>query len=170
MLQGTDFMRTCSTFTFCRAAIVLAAALLFGCSGIKTYPNTLEKNLLIRTSAESKAFLEKVRVAIDIYEVDEECRTEYKGTVKLGKATEVGIPPGRTSYLAFKFKRSNFLARSKSSITEETMLKPRAGHKYDVEVSYKDYIYNVVIKESVQSGSGWREVEIRDFSHCKAVK
>jgi len=65
--------------------------------------------------------------------------------------------------------RSGFFT-VKSSITEKTMLKPRRGHGYDVEVSYKDYIYNVVIKEGGQGGSGWREVELRDLSHCKAGK
>ena len=44
---------------------LLAAGLLAGCSGIKTYPDTLPKNLHIRTET-SGSLLSKVRAAVHL--------------------------------------------------------------------------------------------------------
>jgi hypothetical protein len=144
--------------------LMLACGLLAGCSGIKTYPNTLDKNLRVRTEADSGSFFSKVRAAVDIYRVDADCKTEYEGTVRLDEqSVAVGIPSGRVSYLVFVFARSGFFSRSSSSITYDTLLRPRAGQTYDVGVRYRDDIYNVVIRE----GKG-REIRPRDLQDCRS--
>jgi len=77
---------------------LLGACLLAGCSGIKPYPNTFEKNIEIRTKTDSR-FLAKVRAVVDIYSVDADCQTMYQGTIDLDKtAVAIGIPTDRVTW------------------------------------------------------------------------
>ena len=152
------------------AALLLAVGLLAACSGIKTYPNTLEKNLNIRADTRSNEFLGKVKADVDIYRVDANCKGEYLGTVKLDEsAVAVGIPPDRPSYLVFNFASSAFFSGSSSSINYATLLKPRAGYRYDIKVSYTDNIYDVAIREMRPRKGGGREIERRELGNCKIL-
>ena len=150
-------------------SVLLAAGLLAGCSGIKTYPDTLPKNLHLRTET-SGSLLSKVRAALHVHRVDASCQTEYQGTVQLDKpSVEVGVPAGRSSLMAFTFSSSSFLGGSSSSIRYETLLTPRAGYTYEVKVSYLDNIYNVTVREIDPRRSSSREIERRDLRACKAT-
>jgi len=145
-------------------AALLAAGLLAGCSGIKTYPDTAPRNLRIH------AAISKVQAALHVHRVDAGCQTEYQGTVRLDKPSiEVGVPAGRSSLMAFTFSSSSFLGGSSSSIRYETLLTPRAGYTYDVKVSYLDDIYSVTVREIDPRGSSSREIERRDLRACKAA-
>ncbi len=145
-------------------ATLLAASLLAGCSGIKTYPDTLPKNLRIQ------ATISKVQAALHIHRVDAGCQTEYQGTVQLDKpSVEVGIPAGRQSLVAVTFSSSSFLGGSSSSVRYDTLLTPRAGYTYDVKVSYLDNIYNVTVREIDPRSSSSREIGRRDPTACKAT-
>ena len=142
-------------------ATLLAASLLAGCSGIKTYPDTLPKNLRIH------ATISKVQAALHIHRVDASCQTEYQGTVQLDKpSVEVGIPAGRQSLVAFTFSSSSFLTGSSRSVRYDTLLTPRAGYTYDVKVSYLDNIYNVTVREIDPRRSSSREIERRGLNAC----
>jgi len=143
---------------------LLAAGLLGGCSGAKTYPDTLPKNMHVRTETS------KVRAELHIHRVDANCLTEYQGTVQLDKpSVEIGIPAGRQSLVAFTFSSSSFLSGSSSSVRYDTLLTPRAGHTYDVKVSYLDNIYNVAVREIDPRRSSSREIERRDLRACKTT-
>ncbi|TMG78154.1 MAG: hypothetical protein E6H75_04390 [Betaproteobacteria bacterium] len=145
-------------------ATLLAASLLAGCSGIKTYPDTLPKNLRIH------ATISKVQAALHIHRVDAGCQTEYQGTVQLDKpSVEIGIPAGRPSLVAFTFSSSSFLSGSSSSVRYDTLLTPRAGYIYDVKVSYLDNIYNVTVREIDPRSSSSREIGRRDLRACKST-
>jgi hypothetical protein len=148
--------------------LMLAYGLLSGCAGIKTYPNTPDKNLRVRTETDSGSLFSNVHAAVDIYRVDADCTTEYEGTVQLdARSVAIGIPSGRVSYLVFVFARSGLLSRS-STITYDTLLRPRAGQTYDVSVSYRDDIYNVVIREAgSQQGKG-RVIGPRNLQDCRS--
>src|SRR5215475_10703834 len=88
---------------------------LAGCSGIKTYPNSLDKNLLVHTSTDSASIFSRVRASLSISRVDEQCRIQYEGTVDLDKSSiPVGIPVDRWTYLVFDFASSGLLANSSS--------------------------------------------------------
>src|SRR5690242_10259538 len=124
-------------------ALPLVVLLLAACSGLKTYPNRLEKNLQVRSSTDSGSIFSRVRASLSIARVDAECRTEYEGTVDLSNgAMQVGIPVERWSYLVFDFSSASLLSGS-NTIKQATLLKPRAGYRYDVEVTYREDIYNV---------------------------
>jgi hypothetical protein len=136
------------------------ALALAGCAGVKSYPDNLAaKNLSIRTASSARA-------ALGIHSVDAQCRTEYLGTVALDRTSaEIGIPAERWSYLVFDFASSGLFTRQ-TRITLETLLKPRAGYRYEANVTYRDDLYNVVIREQSPRGA-WREVQLLDLAACK---
>jgi len=147
-------------------ALIAAAVLLGGCSGIKTYPNDLPKNLQVRTEASSGSAFSSMRVALHIHAVDARCQTEYQGSVQLdAPSIDVGLPSGRMSYLIFTFAGSSLLGGS-SSTRHDTLLQPRAGYSYDARVRYKDGIYHVELRESGVRGRAGREIERRPFADC----
>lgn len=144
-----------------KRALVCIAALLAGCAGnLKPYPdNAAPKNLTVRTAASG------VRTELDIHSVDAQCRAPYVGTVKLDKpAVSVGIPADGWSYLKFDFASSSFL-RGSHQMTKGTLLRTRAGYSYEAEVTYKDDIYNVVLRERPPRGAT-REVPLLDLASC----
>jgi len=142
-------------------AMLLAAGLLAGCSGAKTYPDAFPKNMHVRTETS------KARAELHIHRVDANCLTEYQGTVQLDKpSVEVGIPAGRQSLVAFTFSSSSFLTGSSSSVRYDTLLTPRAGYTYDVKVSYLDNIYNVTVREVDPRRSSNREIERKSLRTC----
>jgi hypothetical protein len=150
------------------SALTLLAGLLAACSGIKPYPDLAEKNLQVRTRTESGSIFSKVRASLDISRVDAQCRTEYRGTVDLKKAAvKVGIPAERWSYLVFYFASSGLLSNKSSTMAQSTLLKPRAGYRYDAEVIYRDDTYNVVIRESRSGTAGGREIELLRLDACE---
>lgn len=150
--------------------LLLALGLLNGCSGLRPYPNTLTKNLHIRTETDSGSIFSSVRAEVDIFNVMADCKTEYQGTVKLkGPSIKVGIPSDRLSYLSFVFTNSSFLSNTRGSISQETLLKARIGYNYDIKVSYVDDIYSVAIEEKHPRRSKSREVELKDLSACDSL-
>jgi hypothetical protein len=152
------------------AAVLIAVVVLSGCSGVRPYPNTLEKNLVIRTEADSGSIFSKVSAAVDIFSVTADCQTEYLGTVDLkGPSVKVGIPSDQLSYMVFVFSNSSFLGSSQSTISHETLLEARRGHNYDISVNYIDDIYNVAINEKDPRNPDGRKIAVRDISACKAL-
>jgi hypothetical protein len=146
----------------------LAAAFLAGCSGVKTYPNTLEQNLQVRSETASGSAPFRVKAALGVHRLDERCQLEFEGLVELDQpSVSVGIPADRWSYLVFNFSASSLLGGSSSSIYRETMFRPRAGHRYDIAVSHKKDIYHVVIREFPPRGGAGRAVEFRDIRVCR---
>jgi len=149
------------------AAWLLGAGLLAGCSGIKTYPDTSPKNLVVKTEASSGSAFTRMRVAVHLHEVDASCRTKYLGTVQLNDPTvEIGVPPERASYLVFNFAGSTFLGGSSSNISYETLLRPRAGYTYYATARYANGIYYVAIRESSARGGAGREIARRGLNEC----
>lgn len=149
------------------AVWLLGAGLLAGCSGIKTYPDTSPKNLIVKTEARTGSVFSSAGVAVHIHEVDASCRTTYLGTVQLSEpAVEIGLPQERPSYLVFNFRTSSFLGGSSGNINYETLLRPRAGYTYDANARYADGIYHVAIRESGPGRSKGREIERRGLADC----
>lgn len=144
-----------------RLAFLLVPVLLGGCAGnLKPYPEEASpKNLTVRTATSG------VRAELDIHSVDAQCRAPYVGTVKLNKPSiAVGIPADAWSYLKFDFSSSSFL-RGSHQMTKETLLRTRAGHSYEAEVTYKDDIYNIVLREKPPRGAP-REVPLLGLTSC----
>ncbi|MGH7257347.1 MAG: hypothetical protein ACREIM_03145 [Nitrospiraceae bacterium] len=148
---------------------ICAGNLLAGCFGSKTYPNTLDKNLHVHTATDSGSWFSRVRAAVDIHRVGEDCTLAYEGTVQLADPKmDIGIPSHRWSYLVFVFANSSFLANRSGTITYETLLKPRAGSHYEVAVSYRNDTYHVGIRETPSNQSTDREIERLALSTCRS--
>jgi len=147
------------------ALALCGAGLLAGCGGAIRYPEVAEKNLHIRIETSSGSAFSSVKAVLGVHAVDARCELKYEGMVALDRpAVEVGIPAGRLSYLVFEFASSGFLGGTRGSITHETLLRPRPGQAYEVRVSYRDDIYNVVIRERGASG---REIGRVGLAACR---
>ena len=149
--------------TFHRAAwALLIAGVLGGCSGMKPYADTPERNLHIRTHTASGSAFSAVRASVDVYRVEHGCVAEYEGTARLDQAEmTMGIPANRPSYLVFRFASSGFLGSSSSTISYETVIKPHPMSSYDVGVRYVDNIYDVAIRD--EAG---RQIERQRLPGC----
>jgi hypothetical protein len=146
----------------------LVLVLLAGCAGVKTYPNTLAKNVQVRSETVSGSALFQVKTTLGVHRVDERCQLEFEGVVELDKPSiGLGVPTDRWSYLVFTFSGSSFLGGSNTSINRETLFRARPGHLYDISVSYRKDIYHVTIRETPPKGAA-REVEFRDIRVCRA--
>ena len=111
-----------------------------------------------------------MRAAVGVYRVDERCQIEYQGTVDLDKPiVVVGIPADRASYLVFGFASSSFLGSARSTVNQETLLRPRPGYSYDIEASYKDDMYNVVIREVHPRTGASRAIELKRLNACSGA-
>ncbi len=150
-----------------QAVLFCCCTLLGGCSGLKPYPGNPARNLDIHTRADSGSILSSTRVSLDIYSVGPECRTDYAGTLELNaSAVSVGLPPDTPSYLVFRFNSASFLASSSSVTRYDTVFTPRYGQRYDVDVSYVDDIYNVIISEKPSATAAARVIEPEDLGAC----
>ncbi len=146
-----------------RRALALAlAALLAGCASGTRYADLPDKNLVIRADVSG------ARAVMGVHAVDAQCKLTYEGYVDLDQPVQrVGVPPGRLSYLVFEFATSSFWGGTRGSIKRETLLRVRPGASYDIQVSYKDALYDVVIRESPARGARAREVELAGLSACR---
>lgn len=143
-------------------ATLLGAALLVGCSAAKVYPDVRPANVRIHSQGSA------VETTVHIHRVGANCQTEYEGSARLEQpALEIGVPAGRTSVLAVTFSSSSLLRGSSSSVRYATLLTPRAGYRYDVKVSYRDSIYEVVVHEVDTLRNSSRQLARRDPSACK---
>jgi hypothetical protein len=145
-------------------------ALLAGCasSGLKPYPDELAaKNLSIHTAITAGSAFSSVRAALDVYSVDASCRTQYLGTVELDRsAIAVGVPAGRMSYLVFNFLTSGFLGGARGHISRATLLKPQADARYEIDVSYRDDLYDVMLRER-PARAAVRELPLLELKACR---
>ena len=150
-------------------AVVWLVALAAGCSSLKTYPNVAPENVVVRSTIESGSMLSSMRGSVHIHEVDSGCHTSYLGTVKLDRPSiALGLPAERASYLVFVFEGSSLFGGSTSSAGAGTLLKPRPGYRYEFAVSYKDSIYNVVLRESDPRRGASRDVPRQELKGCPA--
>jgi len=141
-----------------------------GCAQVRPYPNTLAKNLHVHTTTDSGSMFSSVHASVEVYEVDAACKTHYRGVVALDAPTvDIGLAPGRQSFLVFGFASSSWLGNSNGAISQATLLTPRSVDIYDIDVSYIDELYNVVIHETDRNGRK-REIDTQRLSACQAKK
>jgi len=146
------------------AAACLAAIALAGCSGIKTYPNTLPKNLYVSAKVDSGTVVD-----LDMHRLNARCETAHAGRVSLDPgAVDVGLPVDETIWLDFVFASKSFLSSSVSVTRYSTLLTPRSGYDYRAQVTYSKGIYDVRIRETRKGSSASREVDRVPLAACKA--
>jgi len=150
-------------------AVCVAAIVLGGCSSIKTYPNTLAKNMHVTTKLDSGSVVKSTSAVLDIYRVDAKCELTHEGRIDLEEAkTEVGLPTNSPLYLEFVFSNSNYLARHSSSTSYGLLLTPRPGYSYQAKAEYVNGIYDATVRETSKSDPAGRLVNHVPLSDCKA--
>ena len=93
--------------------MLLLALSAGGCSGLKAYPNTLEKNARIDVRTDGGTLLSRIGIALDLYTVDAACGSKYLGTVELDDAMiELGLPLDQKVRLAYVFSRDAIIGTS----------------------------------------------------------
>ena len=154
--------------------LLLFGGILAGCAGLPPYESDLPANLNVRTRLSSPSVLLTAPLAgsFDAYlhltAVDRRCQKNYRGTVKLGNSpVSVGIPTGEPTYLVFEFSGRFLPSRGSASSTYATLLTPRSGYQYDVDVSYADAMYEITVYERNPRSGVRRPVEHRPFSACE---
>ena len=145
-----------------QTSLILLLALA-GCSGLKTYPTTAGGNLAVHSEMDSG-----VSATLHIHRVDEQCRTEYRGTVQLDRPTvALDLPPGQRAYLVVTFDTSSFFAGSRST-SVATLLDPRPGRRYELAARYHERIYDAALWESDPATGQRRPLPRRDLQACRA--
>jgi hypothetical protein len=154
------------------AWLVLLAGVLAGCAGLPEYKSDLPANLNIKTKLSAPSVLLTAPLAgtfdadMHVISVDSRCQKNYRGSVRLEGAVSVGIPANQPSYLVFEFSGSSAPTRGAASGTYSTLLTPRSGYQYDVDVIYADKMYSITVYERNPRSGARHEVERRPFSAC----
>lgn len=145
-----------------RAASAAVLVTLAACSSMHAYKQIAPDNMLITTDIRSGS------ARMHIYEMDGPCNESYQGTVDLpdNDKTKLGIPTGKPSALRFTFYGGSAYLTGTHSISYDTYLTPRAGHHYEIQVSYIDAMYSATIYE--QDGHGGRHKVPRVEPACES--
>ncbi len=147
----------------CCLLLILAVA---GC-GFKKYPNTLEKNLTVRTTTSGSLF-SSVDAFLHVYEPPQpDCKKKYLGGMKLKNGeTEVGLPSGQPVYVDFVFHADSLTTNA--FLHNGGIITLRPGMRYVALVRYVDRVYGVSIREVGSTGLPGREVPYRK-PECSAL-
>lgn len=127
-------------------AVVLAAALLQACAPMPQNAEEFRKAVPGAMMAKTESY----EVNRAMRDVAATFRRKAPECLNDKPAVALGIPAGRWSYLVFDFATSRYLGASRGRISRETLLKPRAGYRYEIDVTYRDDIYDVVIREQAR--------------------
>lgn len=164
----TSAASSCSRFSSVRGicATLLVALSLSGCSGLKTYPNALEKNALVHVQANRSGLLSSFGVALDLYSVDARCGSSYLGTLELDEATvQLGLPLEQKVLLAYVFSHDAILGTSGTAVIE-MMVTPRRGERYEFNVAYLKEGYTATGQVFVPGNPQARDVEYARLQDC----
>jgi len=130
-----------------RLVAPLVALVLAACGGSQIYRNDGEKNLTVRTE------LREVTAVLHVYEVAGDCNTTFRGTLPLDRpAVEIAMPDTRASYLVVRFDSSSFLGGSRA-ISAGALVEPRAGYRYELNVRYRNSIYDLALRAIDRKGA-----------------
>lgn len=140
--------------------LLVSVLLLTACAGTKAYRYDGAQNVAVRTELESG-----VRATLHVHRVAAGCRTEYQGSLALDRASvPLAIPAAGESYLDVTFDTSAFLAGTRR-MSAGTLVRARAGHRYDVAVAYRNSMYQLAIRETDPAGKP-RELPRRELGSC----
>jgi len=147
-------------------ATLLMALSLGGCSGLKTYPNAMEKNALVHVQSNRTGLLSRFGVALDLYTVDARCGSQYLGTLELDQETvQLGLPLEQKVLLAYVFSHDAMLGTSGTAVIE-MMVTPHRGEHYEFNVSYLKEGYSATGQVFAPGNPQAREIEYARLQDC----
>ena len=142
-----------------RAAALFGLLVFFiGCASSKLYRDAGPQNLLVASSAESG-----IRGALHVHEVDPVCGARYLGTVKLdARSVAIGLAYEQPSYLVFSVEGASGFD------PVGALVKPRTGHRYEVELKRRGNTYDVRLRETDTMGNE-QQLALLDLAQCRRV-
>lgn len=147
-------------------AALLFALILSGCSGLKTYPNALDKNATIHVRTDGGTLLSRIGIALDLYTVDPGCGTQYLGTLELDDSTiELGLPLHQQVRLAYVFSRDALVGTSGTTVIE-MMVTPRRGERYEFDVDYLKQGYTATGRVFPAGQASGKDIEHSRLRDC----
>ncbi len=155
-------MNILSNFIVTALAITLA-----GCAGgIRTFPNTLPKNMHVTTDVDGGKV--EAAVAFDIHRMKKNCETEHEGRINLENGSiGVGLPSDEPLYLDFIFVSRAGFGSPVGATRHGTLLTLKGGYEYQAHVHYKKGIYAVEIKEMRKGAGVARVLQPVPLKTCK---
>jgi hypothetical protein len=142
-------------------AVVVVGLCVAACGGTQPYRYDGTQNVALRTELDSG-----VRATLHVHAVDASCQAAYQGSVPLSQPSlMVAIPPEGLAYLDVTFDSSSLLAGSRS-MSAGTLVRPRAGYRYEVAVAYRKNQYQLTVRE-VDTGGRSRELTRRELGACR---
>ena len=148
----------------------ICCALLVGCSSIKTYQSSGEKNMRVRVENAGGGFFSSTRPDAHIFSVDAACEEKYLGTVELGgPIVEFSLPVGQTVLIEFVFHNSA-LGGQQAPTVVEMMATPRTGTRYEFEVSFLRNGYMATATEFQPGQTTGRQMELQRLRDCIPAK
>jgi hypothetical protein len=143
-----------------RLAVLIFAGGLAACGGTKPYRYEGAPNVTVRSELDGG-----VRATLHVHQVNGNCETRYQGSLALDRSSlPLAIPAGRDSYLDVTFDTSSFLAGSRR-MNAGTLVRTRAGHRYEVAVAYRGSLYQLGVRETDPAGRT-RDVLRRELGSC----
>lgn len=138
--------------SFKAVSALCVLVLLSACSVGKTYKNSGKKNLVVN------AQLEDITTYLGVHQMTSNCDIQYLGSVELKSGRiELAIPTEETAYLVVAFSSSSFFTGS-SNFRYELAINMQPTQLYELDISYKDKIYNVTPYQRDSSRVGRREL------------
>jgi len=147
-----------------RASLGASLVVLGACASAgKPYPESPNGNLSVRAEVERG-----VDAAVYIHRMAAGCARELQGVVRLDeRSATVDLPVGQAAYLVADFDSSSFLGGSRRT-SAGTVLQPRAGYRYQLELRYREGIYDVGLTEQDERTGVRRALPRRDAEPCKS--
>lgn len=144
--------------------LCLAALLFSGCSDIKTYQDTPDKNLHVHVKLKDDD--ERITGYLNLFAETSKCHFDYVGSVELNKSVvDIGLPPGKNLQMTFDVTRSSILGGT-HDMKLSAALRVRAGYNYYAKFSWVDGMYDLKMFESLPHRSSMRKIPVDPSNGC----
>jgi hypothetical protein len=144
---------------------------LTGCAtrGSKIYPNTLDKNLVIKLNLGNTASKPStIDVYMGVNNIAKDCTDIFEGELTLAPGVnKIGLAPGKRVYLVVvATDRGDFLGRNKGySVKQGALFIPEPGKRYEIVINYIDEMWDYRLHEI--NGNRRQSLPVVPISVCK---
>jgi hypothetical protein len=146
--------------------LLILVFLLSGCSFPKIYKNNYDKNITINLKTNEKdGFFTSTEYYFGVNDLDSKCEVDYQGQLELkpGK-NKIGVAPGKLTFLLINVYTKTG-GSSSSSFKTGTILKPKKGVHYNLDVDYLDSLLDIRLYEI--KGKNKRSLKILPIEACQ---
>jgi len=151
--------------------LLIAGLFLFvasGCSSVKKYTSTPDKNFSVRSKIEDKNVDAEVYILGGLKECEGKGDLPALGRVELQQGeTEFGLAPDKLYLLKIYFNTKNFFGDEIANTLQRALIIPKPGNKYRINLNYAEKMYDISIFEMDTKSSVGRRIPIVPYNTCK---